>query len=111
MIALYPESVAGRLSVPQDKWIPLYGGPVTNEGEATQHSEVEGSHESDKDAVSVHTGHERTATEIFDSIVPSGGSVGGRLRRTGLGMFLPGGHKDDDTASISSKKKSTATGM
>ncbi|PCH42287.1 rab guanyl-nucleotide exchange factor [Wolfiporia cocos MD-104 SS10] len=28
VVALYPESVAGRLSVPQDDWIPLFGGPA-----------------------------------------------------------------------------------
>ncbi|KNZ73327.1 Vam6/Vps39-like protein [Termitomyces sp. J132] len=27
VVALYPEQVAGRLSVPLDGWIPLYGGP------------------------------------------------------------------------------------
>ena len=27
VVALYPESVAGRLSVPQEGWISLYGGP------------------------------------------------------------------------------------
>ncbi|KAJ7180691.1 vacuolar sorting protein 39 domain 2-domain-containing protein [Mycena filopes] len=28
VVALYPEAVAGRLSVPQDAWIPLFGGPA-----------------------------------------------------------------------------------
>jgi Vam6/Vps39-like protein vacuolar protein sorting-associated protein 39 len=27
VVALYPESVAGRLSVPREGWISLYGGP------------------------------------------------------------------------------------
>ncbi|KAF9468180.1 vacuolar sorting protein 39 domain 1-domain-containing protein [Collybia nuda] len=27
VVALYPDSVAGRLSVSHEKWIPLYGGP------------------------------------------------------------------------------------
>ncbi|KAH9481762.1 Vacuolar morphogenesis protein 6 [Psilocybe cubensis] len=109
VVALYPESVAGRLSVPQEGWIPLYGGPSASTRTDTtadaERAPSEGSHD---DNASVNIGHEKTATEIFDSIVPAGGSVGGRLRRTGLGMFLPGAHKDDDTASISSKKKSTA---
>ena len=26
VVALYPESVAGRLALPQDRWIRLYGG-------------------------------------------------------------------------------------
>lgn len=111
VVALYPEVVAGRLSVPQEGWISLYGGPSaksnTGADDNDDHAPSEGSHESEKDNASVHTGHERTAVEIFDSMVPAGGSVGGRLR-TGLGMFLPGVHKDDDTASISSRKKPTA---
>ncbi|KDR78810.1 hypothetical protein GALMADRAFT_244386 [Galerina marginata CBS 339.88] len=104
VVALYPESVAGRLAVPQDGWIPLYGGPMPAEEDTAS---SESSHESEKDNFPIHSRHERTMTEVFDSIVPSGGSVGGRLRRTGLGMFLPT-IKDDDTASITSKKKSTS---
>lgn len=101
--------------MPQEGWIPLYGGPSapapTDANEDDERAPSEGSHDhgSEKDNASVHAGPEKTAAEIFDSIVPAGGSVGGRLRRTGLGMFLPGVHKDDDTASISSKKKSTTT--
>ncbi|KIM35275.1 hypothetical protein M413DRAFT_449849 [Hebeloma cylindrosporum] len=92
VVALYPEAVSGRLFVPQEKWIPLYGGPVPV----------------DADQTSSESSHERTATDIFDALVSgSSGSVGGRLRRTGLGMFLPSGPQEDDTASISSKKKPT----
>ncbi|KAF8150879.1 hypothetical protein B0H34DRAFT_155040 [Crassisporium funariophilum] len=100
VVALYPDSVAGRLSVSQDGWIPLYGGPAPVE-EDTAPSVA--SHESDKEKSS--QSHERSATDIFDSIASGTGSVGGRLRRTGLGMFLPAGQKDDDTASIITKRK------
>ncbi|THH09023.1 hypothetical protein EW145_g2303 [Phellinidium pouzarii] len=31
VVALYPESVSGRLHVPQERWIPLFGGPETKE--------------------------------------------------------------------------------
>ncbi|KAI0749541.1 vacuolar sorting protein 39 domain 1-domain-containing protein [Daedaleopsis nitida] len=27
VVALYPESISGRLAVPQDEWVPLFGGP------------------------------------------------------------------------------------
>ncbi|PPQ95740.1 hypothetical protein CVT26_015866, partial [Gymnopilus dilepis] len=103
VVALYPESVAGRLAVPQEGWIPLYGGPTPATTD-DEHAASDSVHESDKEG---NASHEKTATEIFDSLVPSGGSVGGRLRRTGLGMFLPGGHKEDDTASITSRKKTS----
>ncbi|KAJ3504846.1 hypothetical protein NLJ89_g7728 [Agrocybe chaxingu] len=118
VVALYPESVAGRLSVPQDRWIPLYGGPAPVAPATTKavandddHSISDHSHDSgDKDKSSIHTGHERAATELLDNIASGTGSVGGRLRKTGLaglGMFLPSGpaQKDDDTASTSSRKK------
>jgi len=99
VVALYPESVAGRLSVPQDGWIALYGGPVSAEEEPLP---SEGLHDNDTDNASLMSSHERTATELFDSIIPSGGSIGGRLRR---GILLPGVHNDADTASITSKRK------
>ena len=105
VVALYPEAVSGRLFVPQERWIPLYGGPVPADDESTA---SDSTHENGNRPAS-HV-HERTATEIFDSL-GSSGSVGGRLRRTGLGMFLPGGHQEDDTASISSKKKPTLHGV
>jgi len=103
VVALYPEAVSGRLFVPQERWIPRYGGPVPVDDD---HAASESSHDSrSKPAGHVH---EWTATEIFDTLASGGsGSVGGRLRRTGLGMFLPSGHQEDDTASISSKKKPT----
>lgn len=84
MVALYPESVAGRLSVPQEGWIPLYGGPSEED-----HAPSEGLQESDK-AVSSQE------KPINDNLASGTGSVGGRLRKTGLGMFMPSPDKDDD---------------
>ena len=103
MVALYPESVAGRLSVPQEGWIPLYGGPSPVEED---HVSAENSQESDKVAASqekITASQEKPAADLD---LPSGtGSVGGRFRRTGLGMFMPSANKDDDTASVKAKRK------
>ena len=33
---------------------------------------------------------------VIDNIASGTGSVGGRLRKTGLGMFMPSPDKDDD---------------
>lgn len=89
MVALYPESVSGRLSVPQEGWIPLYGG-TSEEG----HALSEGLQESDKDISSQEK-------PIIDNLASGTGSVGGRLRKTGLGMFMPSPDKgDDDSASV-----------
>lgn len=84
MVALYPESVAGRLSVPQEGWISLYGGPSEED-----HAIPEGLQESDK-AISSQE------KPIIDNLVSGTGSVGGRLRKAGLGKLIPSSDKDDD---------------
>ena len=47
VVALYPESVAGRLAVPQEEWIPLFGGP-----RKIIPSETSSSHGSNEEAAS-----------------------------------------------------------
>ncbi|TFK35543.1 hypothetical protein BDQ12DRAFT_634973 [Crucibulum laeve] len=102
VVALYPESVAGRLSVPPEGWIPLYGGPAPLPVDDTSSVMLgENATESEKGS----TFNDRSATDLLDTITTGAGSIRGRLRGTGLGMLLPGGAKDDDTASISSKRK------
>ncbi|EDR08609.1 uncharacterized protein LACBIDRAFT_235177, partial [Laccaria bicolor S238N-H82] len=60
VVALYPDAVAGRLSVPQDGWIPLYGGPAPIDPDDFQ------------DSIKVDDiekpGHERAATDLLDTI-------------------------------------------
>jgi len=99
VVALYPDAVAGRLSVPQDGWIPLYGGPTPVEPDDSQDSIKVDEIEKEK------PGHEKAATDLLDTISSGTGSIGGRLRKTGLGMFMPSTAKDDDTASVFSKRK------
>jgi Vam6/Vps39-like protein vacuolar protein sorting-associated protein 39 len=97
VVALYPESVAGRLSIPPDGWIPLYGGPARLVSSADDTLSSNSSKEDNQD---------RPASEHLDTLVASqSGMIRDRLK--GLGAFMPSGyHKDDDTVSISSKKKS-----
>jgi hypothetical protein len=38
VVALYPDAVAGRLYVPQNGWIPLYGGPTPIDPDDSQDS-------------------------------------------------------------------------
>ena len=106
VVALYPESVAGRLAVPQDRWIPLYGGPKPPDVESNSPEGSGSAPEGDKEKPKDPDG-ERNPADLLDSF--PGGSIGGRLRKTGLGMFLPT-QKDDDTASIIAKKKFTVDG-
>ena len=93
MVALYPESVAGRLSVPQEGWIPLYGGPSEED-----HAPSEGLQESEK-AISSQE------NPIIDNLASGTGSVSDRLRKTGLGIFMPSSDKDDDSASVKAARQ------
>ena len=97
VVALYPESVAGRLAVPQEGWIPLYGGP-SPVGE--DHTSSDGSQEGEK-----VTSSQGGPTADLDNLGSGTGSVGGRLRRAGLGMFMPSVSKDDDSASVKVRQK------
>jgi hypothetical protein len=98
IVALYPENVAGRLSVPQRQWIPLFGGPPETTEEL--HSR----------ASSEEASQERSATELLDTVAAST-PVNIRSKLKGLGALIPSGSgKDDDAASITSKKKSGVHG-
>ncbi len=97
VVALYPESVAGRLSVPADRWVPLFGGP--------EPSEKEEEHETGSDEASSH------AQDLMEQLasLPSGGSIRGKFK-TGFGSLITGGPpKDDDASSIHSKSNKRST--
>ncbi|KAF9026027.1 hypothetical protein BDZ89DRAFT_1135054 [Hymenopellis radicata] len=104
VVALYPESVAGRLSVPADQWVPLFGGP--------EPPEKEDEHEtgSDEGSPAVHA-HAQDLMEQLASL-PSTGSIRGKFK-TGFGSLITGGGshspKDDDAASIHSKSNKRST--
>lgn len=104
VVALYPESVAGRLSTPHESWISLFGGPkpVTDDSSSLSSSDTD----KEKDKLS----QGKSATDLIDSLASgASGSIRDRLR-TGLGVFMPAGHKDDDGASIISSQKMAPTG-
>ena len=91
MVALYPESVAGRLSVPRKAWVPLYGGPKPPEEQDSSDSSKEGS-------------RERPAADLMEQLsAASTGTIRGRFK--GLGSLIPSALKDDDAVSITGKKK------
>ncbi|KAK0193482.1 vacuolar sorting protein 39 domain 1-domain-containing protein [Armillaria mellea] len=97
VVALYPDTVGGRLSVVPDRWIPLFGGPAPpDEAPATPSSDSSKTTSQDKAPVD--------AVEQLAAF-PSTGSIRGRLK-TGLSALIaPTTPKDDDSASISSKTK------
>lgn len=119
VVALYPESVSGRLSVPKDQWIHLYGGPSLDTPSPSVEDDQRsvGSHggsgkkegeEEKADKSSLEGGAagsvKSSVADILDSV--AGPSLKDRFQKSALGMLVPGqGHKDDDTASIASKRK------
>lgn len=104
VVALYPESVAGRLSVPREGWIPLYGGPTDMEND---HTSSNSTHDNN-DKGPAQGVQEKSPAELLDQMGTGTGSVGGKLRKVGLTMFAgtsAGAGKDDDTASVISRQK------
>ncbi|KAH9945272.1 uncharacterized protein BXZ73DRAFT_86791 [Epithele typhae] len=102
VVALYPESIAGRLSVPRDEWIPLFGGPrlvkVECPSPPTASTDDAASKAQDPEGVS-------QSPDTSSPRVPTpSGSVRGLSAFKGL-EGLMGGAKDDDTASIRSVKR------
>ena len=108
VVALYPESISGRLSVHQDEWIPLFGGPKPQKTEpppispdtsttdvAAQADEQEGG------AKSVES-PPRAATPQ--------GSIRNVLLKTGLESLVATA-KDDDAASIRSVRRPPKPGQ
>ena len=105
VVALYPESIAGRLSVPQDEWMPLFGGPQPSKPEppATPKASAEDASKS-PGLESVP----RSADSPPRAPTPSG-SIRGALR-TGL-EGLVSAARDDDAASIRSVRRPPKPGM
>ena len=88
VVALYPESVSGRLCVPQDDWIHLFGGPQKAPSRA--------------ETTSSSKGHSTESEGLHPARPPSPqGSVAGVLR-SGLESLIASARKDDDASSIRS---------
>ncbi|KAF9266470.1 hypothetical protein L218DRAFT_956243 [Marasmius fiardii PR-910] len=133
VVALYPESISGRLSVPPENWMALYGGPTTLASagvDDTQSTKSSDADDKDKDKSIEQEGntsqdtsgsppHEKTvstsmsvASDLLENL-SSGlqggtGTLRGRLKNQ-LGAYLGGAvattmQKDDDTASIRSDR-------
>ncbi|KAF4597180.1 Vacuolar morphoproteinsis protein 6 [Pleurotus pulmonarius] len=108
VVALYPESVAGRLSVPEEGWIQLFGGPAPVDDASSAKSRDSSQQAKGSPVVSDEDKEPDMSTaakDLLDRVaIPASGSIRGRLR-TGLGAFMPQSAKDDDTASINSKPR------
>jgi hypothetical protein len=123
VIALYPESVSGRLVVPQREWIQLYGGPAPIEESCdpspTSQTASGTDHRSPSDeSHDKGVKHDKSAAELLDAVTDTTPSLAStssgtikRLKGAGLGL-LSGGHKekDDDTASVHSVRRGPVPG-
>ena len=93
VISLYPETISGRLSVPRDQWIQMFGGPTPKATRGAISSSSSSSSE-----------HGSNVEEPAGQTVGSIGKVG--RPKNPLGEIRASGFKDSDTASITSTGKS-----
>ncbi|EIW83909.1 rab guanyl-nucleotide exchange factor [Coniophora puteana RWD-64-598 SS2] len=99
VVALYPESVAGRLSVPQDEWIPLFGGPSNPKPAENDDAKSTNS----TDTGNANGGKEKSLTAALERSPSPTGSLRAKSKST-FASLLPSMAKDDDTASISGRR-------
>ena len=102
IVALYPESVSGRLSVPDDGWIHLFGGPAPlEEGTVDKPGDSEPG-----DLKTSESGSEQQESGQPPRPPSPQGSIRGLLR-TGLDSVRTVAKKEDEleTASIKAKRK------
>ncbi|KAJ7220172.1 hypothetical protein GGX14DRAFT_585899 [Mycena pura] len=108
VVALYPQSVAGRLSVPQDHWISLFGGPGHTDADNASNSSTPSLPDSSKDMPDTHHPEHATVEALEGLVTSASGTIRGRLK-TGLGAFLAAAHKEDDRVSIHDLPRSVET--
>lgn len=102
IVALYPESVSGRLSVPEEDWIHLFGGPAP-EVRSDKSSGNEPGNLKSSESGSEHP--ELASGQPARPPSPQGSIRG--LLRTGLDSVRTNAKKEDEleTASIKAKRK------
>ncbi|KAI0690617.1 hypothetical protein BC835DRAFT_1363553 [Cytidiella melzeri] len=101
VVALYPESVSGRLSVPEDDWIRLFGGPAPE-----VKSEISTITDEPGDLKASEGDSEHTEPTQPTRPPSPQGSIRG-LIRSGLDSVRPTARREDEleTASIKIKRK------
>ncbi|KDN33706.1 hypothetical protein RSAG8_13202, partial [Rhizoctonia solani AG-8 WAC10335] len=100
VIALYPDTISGRLAAPREKWIELFGGGVEKVEQQEEKEEgeksvavVEGAEEEEvqKAVAAVGVGSPPTRSHSPPASIMSGGGISSRLK-AGLGAM---GVRDD----------------
>lgn len=103
VISLYPEAVSGRLSVPREQWIQLFGGPTARVRKEASSSSSASSNSSE------HGGNVDEST-VSGQPVSSTAGVLSKLKNP-LDAIRPSGSKDTETASIFSKRDRPRIGL
>lgn len=113
IVALYPEAVSGRLSVPEERWIPLFGGPppppLVSEPATI---DDESAHHSEESASAIAELQDKAGLVLPDmGVLSASNSLTGRWK-TSFGALITGAAaapsvKDDDAASIRSSAPRT----
>lgn len=98
VVSLYPESIAGRLSTPENDWVVLFGGPkeeipVIQEQQSPEEAKSEDPQKNDG---------EDQQTSTSTSTAPASGATASL--RGYLPNLMRSAVKDDDTASIASRR-------
>ncbi|KAI0324590.1 hypothetical protein GY45DRAFT_1331365 [Cubamyces sp. BRFM 1775] len=102
VVALYPESISGRLAAPQDEWIPLFGGPKPKVPEPPPAPQPTAAPAAGSPKVGERPGTPKSVESPPRAPTPQG-SIRGVLK-TGLESIVAAA-KDDDAASIRSVRR------
>ena len=108
VVALYPQSISGRLSVPREQWIALFGGSTTMSSDdiiSTSSSTASKEFSGDRGK------QEGPTRDILTRSPSPTGSVARRANTTFSALLPSAMLKDDDTASVDSKRKPSPPGM
>ncbi|KAH9856486.1 hypothetical protein C2E23DRAFT_865919 [Lenzites betulinus] len=100
VVALYPESISGRLAIPQEEWIPLFGGPQPKSPERPATPQPAAATSSPKPGEAPGT---PKSVESPPRAPTPQGSIRGVLK-SGLESIVAAA-KDDDTAPIRSVRR------
>ena len=98
VVALYPDVVAGRLSIPRSGWISLYGGPDV-EDDRSSHTSDDPPKEDQRELPQPPADSSSTTGTIKSK------------PKAGLGSLMAFGAKDDDAVSITGKPKAILHGI
>jgi Vam6/Vps39-like protein vacuolar protein sorting-associated protein 39 len=110
IVALYPEAVAGRLSVPEERWIALFGGPAPPPL-VSEPADNESAHNSEGSSPAPAEAQDK-AGAAWPDVSALSASNSARIRgrwRASIGALIAGtavapSSTDDDAASIKSSR-------